>query len=179
VITPFNIQVSEAEDLTEPVSLQEAKDWLMIDHDDHNALLTGMITGAREDIEQELGLKLVGSTAFFHVDTTKSEEEITVFPYAMNLNQVSDVVISLLEDGEDDEILTGDEDYYLNGTLKIVSPSRSKVAYTITPVVPTAIKEAIKMLVAYRYGNRGDQEKQMGLPEDIERKISKWRQIWL
>lgn len=179
MISLINIQVSEAVSITEPVSLDEAKAWAMVDHGDHDALLTDMITGAREDIEQELNLKLVNSDASFYMDTTRGMEEISTFPYAMNLSQVDSVVVSLLEDGEDDEILTGDEDYYLNGTLKIVSPSRSKIAYSITPVVPTSIKEAIKMLVAYRYNNRGDQEKQQGIPVDILTKVAKWRQIWL
>jgi hypothetical protein len=178
VITLSNIQVSEGS-VVEPVSLDEAKVWLQIDFTDHDLLLTSMITGAREDIEQELNLKLVDSTASFYADTTKNGEEISVFPYASSMAWVSNVAVSLLEDGETDLTQIEDSDYYLNGTLKINGVQRSKVEYTITPVVPTAIKEAIKMLVAYRYNNRGDQEKQMGLPEDIERKVSKYRQVWL
>jgi hypothetical protein len=76
-------------------------------------------------------------------------------------------------------VQTINDDYYLNGSLKVVSASKSKIAYSITPVVPVAIKEAIKMLVAYRYNNRGDQEKQAGIPEDVKAKISKYQQIWL
>jgi uncharacterized phiE125 gp8 family phage protein len=178
VITISNIQVSESSP-TEPVSLIEAKAWLQIDFSDHDDLLTSMITGAREDIEQELNLKLVAATASFYADTTKNGEEVTVFPYAFSMANVSGVTVKLLEDGETDLTQIEDSDYYLNGTLKINGVQRSKVEYTITPVVPTAIKEAIKMLVAYRYNNRGDQEKQMGLPEDIERKVSKYRAIWL
>jgi uncharacterized phiE125 gp8 family phage protein len=178
VINLFNIQVS-AGSVVEPVSLDEAKVWLQIDFTDHDLLLTSMITGAREDIEQELNLKLVDSTASFYADTTKNGEEVNVFPYAFSMGQVSGVVVKLLEDGETDLTQIEDSDYYLNGTLKINGAQRSKVEYTITPVVPTAIKEAIKMLVAYRYNNRGDQEKQMGIPEDVLHKVSKFKQIWL
>lgn len=178
MISLSNIQVSEGS-VTEPVSLDEAKAWLNVDYDDYDSLLTSMITGARQDIEQELNLKLVNATASFYMDTTKDLEELTTFPYAFSLSQVSNVVVSVLEDGVADEVLTGDEDYYLNGTLKIITPSRNKVAYTITPVVPVSVLEAIKMLITYRFSNRGDQEKQQGLPGDIERKISRWRQLWL
>jgi hypothetical protein len=178
LITISNIQVSEVSG-ADPVSLDEAKDWLQIDFTDHDALLSSMITGAREDIEHELNLKLVAATASFYADTTKYGEQVDVFPYAFSMASVSSVSVSLIEDGEADLTQIEDSDYYLNGTLKINGAQRSKVSYTITPVVPKAIKEAIKMLVAYRYNNRGDQEKQMGLPEDIERKVSKYRAIWL
>jgi uncharacterized phiE125 gp8 family phage protein len=178
VINLFNIQVSESS-VAEPVSLDEAKAWLQIDFTDHDDLLSSMITGAREDIEQELNLKLVPSIASFYADTTKDGEEVTVFPYAFSMGQVSSVIVKLLEDGETDLTQIEDSDYYLNGTLKINGAQRSKVEYTITPVVPTSIKEAIKMLVAYRYNNRGDQEKQMGIPEDVKAKISRYQQIWL
>jgi uncharacterized phiE125 gp8 family phage protein len=177
LINLYNIQVSESE-ITEPVSLIEAKVWLNVDYDDDDALLTSMITGAREDIEGELNLKLVNSTASFYVTTTKESEELNVFPYAL-FGWVDDVEINLIEDGEADELQLIDEDYYLNGSLKVVSAQRSKVAYSITPVVPTAIKEAIKMLIAYRYNNRGDQEKQMGIPEDVLAKVNRYKQIWL
>jgi hypothetical protein len=89
------------------------------------------------------------------------------------------VVVSLIQDGEADVTQTLNDDYYFNGSLKIANASTNKIAYTITPTVPQSIKEAIKMLVAYRYNNRGDQELQQGIPVDILSKVSKFRQIWL
>jgi uncharacterized phiE125 gp8 family phage protein len=178
LINLYSIQVSESSS-TEPVSLDEAKAWLQIDFSDHDDLLSSMITGAREDIEQELNIKLVNSNASFYVTTTNDYEQLYVFPYAFSMSWVGSVVVSLIEDGEDDVTQTINDDYYLNGSLKINSASKNKIAYSITPVVPTAIKEAIKMLVAYRYNNRGDQEKQAGIPEDVKAKINKYKQIWL
>jgi hypothetical protein len=173
-----NISVTESGSITEPVTLDEAKAWAMIDHEDHDDLVTGMITGAREDIERELDAKLVESDVSFTVEITKELEQLINLPHALNLSQVSDLVISALTDGEADEELTVDEDYYFNGSLKLPSGA-NKVEYTVTPVVPQAIKQAIMMLVAYRYNNRGDQGKQHGLPEDIERKIARFRKISL
>jgi hypothetical protein len=173
-----NIQVSEGS-ITEPVTLGEAKAWAMVDHGDHDSLLTSMITGAREDIEAELNAKLVDSSVIMYMTTTQASEYLSKLPYALSFADVSLTSVSLVEDGEADEVLTGDEDYYFNGVLKIAAAQTSKVEYEITPVVPQAIKEAIMMLVAYRYNNRGDQPEQHGLPADIERKISKYRQIWL
>jgi hypothetical protein len=176
--TPYAIQVIET-DTTEPVTLAEAKTWMKVDYNDDDDLITSMITAAREDIEQELSLKLVPSTASFYLDTTKCGEAVGTFPYALNLSQVGGVVVSLIQDGEADEVQTLNDDYYFNGSLKIANASTNKIAYTITPTVPQTIKEAIKMLVSYRYNNRGDQELQQGIPVDILSKVSKFRQIWL
>lgn len=179
MISLINIQVSETGTPIEPVSLDDLKDWVKVDFTDDDGLITSIGISAREDIEQELNLKLVESTALFYLETTKEGEAVTQFPYALNLAQVSDVVVNLLTDGEADALQVINDDYYLNGSLKLVSAGRNKVEYSITPVVPNSLKEAIKMLVAYRYNNRGDQEKQQGIPEDVMSKISKYRQIWL
>jgi hypothetical protein len=177
--TPYAIQVVESGSITEPVTVGDAKDWMKVDYADDDSLISSMITGAREDIEQELNLKLVDSTASFYLDTTRCGEMVGTFPYALNLSQVSDLVVNLIEDGQTDVTQTLDSDYYFNGSLKIANASTNRIEYTITPVVPQSIKEAIKMLVSYRYNNRGDQAEQQGIPVDILSKISRWRQIWL
>jgi hypothetical protein len=178
VINTYNISVSESSP-TEPVSLIEAKAWLQIDFSDHDALLTDMLLSAREDIEAELNWKLVEASVVVYVDTTK-DETVNVLPHTFNLSHVTpaSLVVSGLEDGETDEILVEDDDYYFNGSLKLGEGS-FKLEYDIVPVVPNSIKEAIKMLVAYRYNNRGDQQAQSGFPADIEAKISRYRMIWL
>jgi hypothetical protein len=179
VLTLHTIQVSETGAPTEPVSRDEVKSWAKIDHTDDDTLIDSMRIGARQDIEQELNVKLVPSTVSFYLTTTLEGEQLTMLPWAFSLAQVSALTVNLIEDGETNQLQVLNEDYYFNGSLKIAADSRNLIAYTVTPVVPTAIKEAIKMLVAYRYNNRGDHEKQAGIPEDIERKIAKWRQIWL
>jgi hypothetical protein len=178
VINTYNISVSESSP-TEPVSLIEAKAWLQIDFTDHDDLLTDMLLSAREDIEAELNWKLVEASVVVYVDTTK-DETVNVLPHTFNLSHVdsNSLVVSGLEDGETDEVLTVDDDYYFNGSLKLGEGS-FKLEYDIVPVVPNSIKEAIKMLVAYRYNNRGDQDKQNGFPADVEAKISRYRMIWL
>jgi hypothetical protein len=72
-------------------------------------------------------------------------------------------------------------DYYLRANRFVVlnTAGNYQVTYTAGTTVPQALKEAIKMLVTYRYNNRGDQDKQQGLPEDIKQKVEKYVQIWL
>jgi uncharacterized phiE125 gp8 family phage protein len=89
LINLYSIQVSESSS-TEPVSLDEAKAWLQIDFSDHDDLLSSMITGAREDIEQELNIKLVDSNASFYVTTTNDYEQLYVFPYASSMSWVGE-----------------------------------------------------------------------------------------
>jgi hypothetical protein len=179
VINTYNISVSESLPVTEPVTLAEAKAFIGVDYDDHDDLLTDIKLSAREDIEAELNWKLVESSVVVYVDTTK-DETVNVLPHTFNLSHVDSdsLIVSGLVDGESDEVLTIDDDYYFNGSLKLGEGS-FKLEYDIVPVVPNSIKEAIKMLVAYRYNNRGDQDKQNGFPADVEAKISRYRMIWL
>lgn len=46
----------------EPVSLQEAKDWLRVDHASDDALIEDLIAAAREYAENVTGLRLVAQT---------------------------------------------------------------------------------------------------------------------
>lgn len=179
MINIHNISVSEAGSIAEPVSLAELKRFPGVDFSDDDELLEELNKAARQQIEQELVAKLVDSSVSFYLTTSKDEEELTVLPWALNFSDADNVVVSLIENGEADEVLTEDDDYYYNGSLIIGESSKTKVEYDLEPVVPEAIKEAIKMLAAYRYNNRGDQEKQQGIPEDVEAKISKYRQVWL
>jgi hypothetical protein len=165
--------------VTEPVSLAEAKAFAVIDYDDQDVLLTTILTSAREDIEAELNFKLVPAEASFYANTTNDEEVFHLLPWARALSEVGDLVVNLIEDGEDDELMTIDEEYYFNGALKISEASRNRIEYSITPVVPSAIKEAIKMLFAYRVNHRADEAQQNGFPADVEAKISRYRMIWL
>ena len=178
MIDKYQISVSNVSAVL-PVTLDEAKAWAVVDHDDHDILLTSMIEGATDDVENELGWALREMDVSFHMTNTKADEAIYDLPYVRSLDSVSDLEVSLIEDGVADELQVLDTNYYLNGSLKIAAAQRSKVTYTVTPVVPQAIKEAIMMLVAYRYNNRGDQEKQHGLPADIEHKINRYRKVWL
>lgn len=174
----YQIQITESSP-TEPVTLQEVKDFAVIDFEDDDDLLSAMITTAREDIEQRLNWKLVEATAEAYVWATCAEQ-IFVFPHTLNLSHVTadSLIVSKLYDGLEDEVLTIDEEYFFNSCLKLLGSGQFKIEYGITPIVPNSVKEAIKMLVAYRYNNRSDQDKQ-GFPEDVEAKISKYRQIYI
>jgi hypothetical protein len=179
----YNSIVTEAASITEPVTLQDAKDWMRVDHDDDDDLIDSMIVSARQDIEGYCQIKLVDASVIAWYNVKDSEEEYSQFPGAIR-QMIDDgsLLINYLVKGEADELQVIDEDYYFDHSLSFASTGRFKVEYDIVAAsIPETLKEAIKMLVAYRYQNRGDQDKglQQGIPEDVISKVYKYAQIWL
>lgn len=165
-----NISITEAAEVTEPVDLASVKAWLTIDYDTDDALLSEMIIAARQDIEQETGLALVEKEVVY--DFTVTDNDSVRLPYVIS---VEDIVLT----DENAEPVDSDNYKHRAGVIAMKQTGCFSVSYTTANTVPAGLKEAIKMLVAYRYNNRGDSERQEGMPEDIERKISKYRQTWL
>ena len=91
------IQVTISEDLdTEPITLQDAKNWLQVDYPDWDDLITMLITAAREQSEkvsgQAYGVKTIKVTGNekaervypiqpFIEDVTLDEEETANYEY--------------------------------------------------------------------------------------------------
>jgi hypothetical protein len=173
VITAFPISVVEAADPTPICDVGEAKVWGNIDHPDDDDLIEELIEGSTQDIEGETGLKLVPAEVTAYVTATSGGQ--FMFPYGFPETVTVETVDSLgaVEDA--------DESYYLHqgSVLNLNYAGSYKITYTVALTVPRALKEAVMMLVVYRYNNRGEQEKQVGLPEDIERKIQQFKMIWL
>src|SRR5690349_6809968 len=94
----FNIRIiSTADtDTTEPFSLQEVKDWLQIDFNEKDDLLTAMSTGARQTVEQVLSLYLLQRIITADIETTCAE--IVPLPYA---KAVTAVEVSELNDSDE------------------------------------------------------------------------------
>lgn len=169
MINQYGIVKLEADNITEPVTLAEAKAYMGVDYVDFDQLIEALITFERETVEEYCALALVKSTVTFHVETTQCKEPV-MLPYTHKaLNMV-------IKDESDTEI----EDYRAWGNiLKITEPGAYQVSYEIDPLVPKALKQAILMLVAYRFNHRGDEDKQQGIPQDIQSKLDPHRIIWL
>lgn len=172
MITIRSIIPTEAASPTEPVTLTEIKRWLNVDHTDDDALLTDMGIGARQDIENETNLKLVPNTVEMFVYTSK-EDDLIRLPYGTPDNVTIDSV-----DTSGNEDAVDVDDYYFKGNSVMIGAGEYKISYDVGNTVDQALKEAILMLAAYRYNNRGDQEKQQGLPDDVQRKIAKYVEPW-
>lgn len=172
MIALSHIDVTEAEGVTEPVTPQEAKEFMQVDYDDHDGLIEDLIIAARQDIEMQINLALVEKSVVVHVNCDYNSRPF-VLPYTRKADAVT--VTDL-----DSEVVITDEDYSLHGnSLRLRLYGAHSVAYDISPDVPASLTQAIKMLVAYRYNNRGDQKEQQGIPADIKAKISKYVVPWL
>lgn len=172
------ISVSEAGSITEPVNLDDCKAWIggLEGSNDFDPVIESMITPARQDVENYIDAKLVDSSVSLYVDSSHEDDEITSLPYALNLPDTLTTVNKIVN-GESPESMVLDDDYFLNGSLSFYNTGRYKIEYSITGDVPNTLKEAIKMLVAYRFANRGDQDKQQGLPEDVISKIFPFKKM--
>jgi uncharacterized phiE125 gp8 family phage protein len=172
----LDIQVVETGTPTEPVTLADVKAWANVDFTDDDALITSMIIGARQDIENLTNLALVAKTVTLIVNAS-TVTDIIRLPYGA----ASAIVVKGIESDETLTDKTAGSDYYVRASSYVLpsSPGNYQVTYTAGATVPQTLKEAIKMLVAYRYNNRGDQDKQQGIPEDVRQKVEKYVQIWL
>lgn len=169
MITNLNISIVEGT-VTLPVTLAQLKAWGNIDYDSDDTLLADISLGATQDIENETALALVEKVVT--VDFDALTDDVFTLPYVLAQEEIT------LTDEEDEAI--DEDDYKLRGNkLKLLTDGSFRLTYTTANTVPAALKQAIKMLAIYRYNNRGDGDKQQGMPEDIERKIYKYRQIWL
>lgn len=161
--------------VTEPVTLTEVKTWLKVDFTDDDTLLTSMIKGARQSIEQYLNLALVAKTIALDIEFSGEDQKAVTLPYTSGL---SGVTVDELDEQDVTTTLASGTDYFIRGNIIRLSPGRYHVSYTTVPgTIPEALKEAIKMEVAERYSNRG--EASTGLSESAKVKADPFKMIWL
>lgn len=172
-MTTYNrIQITEGE-ATEPVIVDEAKDWMRVDYDDDDELIEGMIKSARQSIEQFTNLALVDKSVIIDVTTTCETDNIRL-PLIENIEEVS---IEDINDEEDVDV----ENYKVRGAgVKVNYAGYFSISYDVEAGdTPEALKEAIKMEVAERYANRGENNGTDGLSKSAQSKAQPFVQIWL
>lgn len=169
-----NIQTTQGV-FTEPLDLQEAKDWLQIDFPDFDDLLTSLIVGARESFEKFLNIHLVPKSVTMWVENTKNCMDTVLFPFAVG---VSAVLVKSLDYSDTETALVSGTDYFITANTIRIGPGRFKITYNTVPgTIPQALREVIKMEVAERFKNRGDSDG--GLSEGAKQKAEPFQAIWL
>jgi uncharacterized phiE125 gp8 family phage protein len=139
---------------TEPVTLQEVKDFLKVGFVDDDTIITGMISAARQLLEKQLNISIAPKTlkvAFTHDGC---------YEYQLPYGPVADVTEAKFKyDAEDTaEIMT--TSYTLIGDDFKQFLGRAGW-WTLTyaagySAAPDAIKQGVLKQVAWMYENRGD-----------------------
>lgn len=149
------LDVSTVTDVvTEPVVLQDVKDFLRVDFADDNALITALITAARQLLEKQLNITIASKVlkVTFSCDGCY-EYRIPYGPIeeieTVEFNYEFGETISITSDnykiiGTDFKLFKGQQGYY---TITY------KAGYSIAP---EAIKQGILKQIAWMYENRGD-----------------------
>lgn len=141
----INLDVVDAEELTEPVTLTEAKNWLKIDWVDQDAEITRLITSCREAVEQYTNCSLASKSVKCTVELCGDDFELPYGPV---------------------KEFTIEEDNLIDGQFKKVTGLTGKHTFDYTvgySPCPPRLKEAILNEIAYRNQNRGDQSKELSL----------------
>lgn len=140
----------------EPITLQQAKDYMNITSDTQDTLITELIVAARQAIEKVTGLSLVPSEVVALIDNSKGNIELPLGPYVKDLaieNVDGDPVTDFELRGLQFKTLYEPTTDYLVCTYK--------AGYTATPVtdypdLPSDLLNAIKDQVSFLFENRGE-----------------------
>lgn len=164
-IISVNDVSDESGTITEPVTLQEMKDYMrtggFVDVDESTSdnisggdfdddLITEMITACRELMEEKAGISLVSHTWEAVITNQCGMQEIPYGPVQ--------TIVSLF-DCEETEITSDNYKIVGNKWKYLKSPCYKNMVLTYTAgwvVLPKSIKLDLMRLVAYMYENRGD-----------------------
>lgn len=161
---------------TEPVTLQQVKDQLIITFTDDDALLTRLITQARRAIENYCAVSIVAKTVTLTADLFVSKElpygPVTGIQAALTRSGTQGSGPTVYETSTSQWQTDGEEflsfsppacgDFNINSPYRGIEepnyPNRWKIVYTTgyNPV-PDDLKLAILNEVAFRYENKGNQ----------------------
>jgi uncharacterized phiE125 gp8 family phage protein len=139
----------------EPVQLDEVKEFLRVDYDADDVLLTSLITQSREIIERYLNISIPLSTLI--VEASPRVELQLPYGPVLNIDSVTD------RDGNDVYYeWNGFVITFEGNSFSPTQPERPAYVETITTydsgyaIVPAGLKLAVMEVIAYLYENRGD-----------------------
>jgi len=181
---------------SEPITTQEAKDWMKVEHSVDDALIDALIQSTREAVERYTGQILF---------TTTIEEAFDGFPFATQQNPFAAIPLAwgpvqsltsvnyVIETGS--ETLLESSKYILDDYARpsCITPAYSsswpttqyrinsiKVQYVAghddVAAIPQAIKTAILMTLSDAYDKRQDSVR--NLPSQAEWLLDKYRIKW-
>lgn len=137
----------------EPLGLEDAKAYMMVDYDDHDDLITSLIVVARESLESYLGSSLVEKRLTVQLQNECGNIEI---PYGPTPDELD---VSLITD-IDGNVVDSSQIVIVGNQFKvIVSPCASFLQLVYTSgytTLPASLLTALKAQVFFLYQNRGE-----------------------
>lgn len=151
----------------EPVTLAQAKLYMNITSTDYDALITELITVARQRVEQFTHLSLIEKDVILTVDVCSP----VILPYPVNTITTVEYLAGQNTDGTNDwtELVYTDEEYQVIGedNLELHSSVSGihRITYTTTARTEAGLLLAVKMVTNWLFRNRLDEPAAM--PESI------------
>lgn len=136
---------------TEPVTLQEAKDWCRIDVTDDDTLITALITAARIVCENFANLSFIERTVTARINNGLGNFYLPYGPVTTISGATLDDATSIL-----------DADYSINNAYGQIYTVVYSAGYA---TLPKNFKTAILNQIAWMYENRGDARVASGVGE--------------
>ena len=153
---------------TEPVTLQEAKDWMKVDLTDDDTLITELIKVARKQVEGYLSISLVPKTITAIFNNSQGGIELPYGPVA-SITSVKD---------EDDVALFETDDYVLHGEdYKTIKTPYDYLKVVYVTAANTEHKTGILQQILYLYENRGDVNAGQLSPM-VKMTLKPYRRVW-
>ena len=134
---------------TEPVTLAEAKNYLRIQNDADDALITSVITNARRHAER-----------FLNSDIVPKQREVYYTTVDEDINLYYAPITSVTSVAAEGETLVLDESYEVlglaNPVIRILSGGVDKItiSYTTAGLDPSDVKMGVLCLIAWLYYGR-------------------------
>jgi len=147
--------------VTEPVTLQEAKDWCRIDVADDDSLITSLITAARIMCENYANLSFIKRTV-----TAKIKNGLGGFvaPYGPVIGTPT------ATDSDGNAITDFDLDNSYSGNTTVTYQAGYET-------LPQNLKTALLNQISFLYENRGDVRLQSGLSEESKLILNQVRNV--
>lgn len=184
----------ETEPSEQPVTLEEAKLFLRVDGDGDDTLITNLIKAATLQAEKYTGRFFIERTVtakFAGADVTRCERYPFLKIRRAPLQSITSFQV-MVDDALEDVPATSYQLKESNGFSRILiieSITADDVPFPLVVVgvvgygkakaVPEDINDAIKMLVAFLYENRGDvqPDSKGGLPIEVKSLLGKYKII--
>ncbi len=141
-ITMLKIERNITGVIDEVLTLDEVKNFLKVDYDTEDTLLTDLMDQSRDILEQFLSRSILASD----VTLTVSKRDEVILPYAP-----IDTIDSITDQDGDPIEYTYDE-----LSIKLVSTDTFTIDYYTLTDLPPGLKLGLLETIAYLYENRGD-----------------------